>query len=395
MLGAFKRKSKFGGGSLSYFSNVKKDLEKNLTSSDKHSVVGRINRFLAKYSFGFKTKRSIYRRMATLNRQGLPTTRALSMLYAHASDDGRKPNNEIAIIIADWMTEVNAGKKTGTAFSKWIKRDEVALIDAGEKSGKLADAFENALFIQESMRDIKSTIRKAMATPGIIVFGIIGLLLLWRLYIIPVIETGMGSSTPQWTGITALVINMANGFYDMAPVLLTVLVSSIIALAMSMPRMTGKFRVILDRYPPFSFYRLATGANFMISIGSLLAAGVPVHEALKDLLRNNITPYYSERVKSTLRHVLAGNNFGDALLMTKLEFPDLETVRDLRTYAEMGVLEEKLEKMSKETVQENLEKIRSQAAIVNFVSMVVGAIFLALVSQATVGMQFQVAASVR
>lgn len=364
--------------------------EKSLSSTSKHSLVGRANRWLARVSFGFKTKRSIYRRMATLTRQGVPVSKALLLIYNHSSDDGKKPNNEVAIIVADWLAEVSNGKRIGTAFRHWISREEVALLDAGEKSAKLADAFENALFIQQSMASIRGTIRTALGMPALIAVGIIVLLMMCHFVLAPAFGTNPDGSPRIYTGIAGLVFGMADGFYNMAPVIVISLIIGSTALMMSLPRMTGRFRVYLDRFPPYSYYKLSTGANFMISIGALLAAGVPVHEALKDLLKSSISPYYSERVKAVLTHVLGGDNFGDALLLSKFEFPDLETIRDLRTYAEMGVLEEQLEKMSKESVEENIEKIKLQSSIVNKLAMVIGGIFIGLIGQATISIQYQV-----
>jgi type II secretory pathway component PulF len=122
-------------------------------------------------------------------------------------------------------------------------------------------------------------------------------------------------------------------------------------------------------------YRLHAGTGFMLATGALVKAGVQVPEILRIFLRS-ATPYYDERITAALRWVSNGVNLGEALYRSKMDFPDRETVKELRSYAELDNFDENLIKIGHQCVDESVERISNQASILrNLAFVFLGVVF--------------------
>lgn len=111
------------------------------------------------------------------------------------------------------------------------------------------------------------------------------------------------------------------------------------------------------------------GTSFMLSLGALVGAEVPVQYALPKL-RDRGTPYLKVRIGAALRKVTDGILIGDALYQTGYEFPDKQIVADLRIYAKMPSFSEMLDTISEEWVDQTVERIGAQAAILRNIMLV-------------------------
>ena len=71
-----------------------------------------------------------------------------------------------------------------------------------------------------------------------------------------------------------------------------------------------------------------------------------------------------------------GSNIGDALYKTGLNFPDAETVNDLRSYAALDGFDVMLMKLGKENLEDTVTRIQAQANILRNVGIILlGGVF--------------------
>src|SRR3546814_9098122 len=70
-----------------------------------------------------------------------------------------------------------------------------------------------------------------------------------------------------------------------------------------------------------------------------------------------IRDWSSDVCSSDLQIMLNGYSFADALWMSKMNFPDKETVREMRAYANMNKFEKMLEKAGHDRLSSNIEKV--------------------------------------
>jgi type II secretory pathway component PulF len=156
-----------------------------------------------------------------------------------------------------------------------------------------------------------------------------------------------------------------------------------------MPRWTGRARVIADRLPPYSLYRLNAGSGFLIGLGGLVKAGVKIPDCLALLARGS-SPWFRERMQRTLAQVREGKNLGEALHSTKLEFPDAESVLDLRAYATLKGFDEALDALGRESMETSIEKINAQCAMMRNVAILLLAVVFAWIGRGIFDLNGQV-----
>lgn len=323
------------------------------------SISGLERQFL-KLQFSGRDRLSLYRRLMRYLGNGVSITQALETMWKYASEDGKKPKAVQAVVIDSWLANVRNGKSFGVAIQEWVPQSDRVVIEAGETSGKLAEAIDNACLLHESQKKIKGAVIAGVAYPLLLVAVAIGFMVMFGTQVIPSFEQILPRE--QWTGVGAQMATMSD-FVNVGLVPTLCAVAGLAAaIAWSMPRWTGKLRSRVDTFPPYSIYRLVAGSGFLLSVAALIKAGVKVTNVLR-LLQRDATPWYNERIGKTLAHVNNGLDIGDGLYKTGLNFPDKETVNDLRSYAKLEGFDEMLMKLGKENLEETVLKIQGQAAI--------------------------------
>lgn len=75
-----------------------------------------IERWWARAQLNAKARIRLYRKIATLLSNGLPLLKVLEELHLRESNDGRKPNEALAIVLADWKRTVQNGRMLSEAM---------------------------------------------------------------------------------------------------------------------------------------------------------------------------------------------------------------------------------------------------------------------------------------
>jgi len=150
--------------------------------------------------------------------------------------------------------------------------------------------------------------------------------------------------------------------------------------------------VLFDKIPPWSLYKIFVGISWLLAMAALIKGGTPVSTALR-ALRHDATRYLRERIDKTLVFVNNGDNLGQALGKTKMDFPDKEVVDDLKIYSELDNFEEALDNMANEWLEESVIMIEEKASILNMVALLsIGAV-IAWAVMGTFEMQDQITSS--
>lgn len=346
-----------------------------------------LNERWLRFSFNAKARERIYRKIGSFLRNGVSLPDTLRVIYRHSTDDGKKPNDPVAQVIKQWIDRVSNGESFGRAVTGWVPAGDRIVIEAGEAAGSLAEALNNAMFIQQSAKKIKSAIIAGIAYPLVLIIMGIGLLVIFGLRIVPAFADIMPRE--KWTGTPATMGKVADFVQTgLFPTIMAICVVIGIML-WSLPRWVGRYRVKADKYIPWSLYRLNMGAGFMLSVSALVKAGVQVPEILRILMRG-APPWYYERVSETLKHVNNGINLGEALHKTGMKFPDEETVKDLRAYAGFDNFDETLEALGRQWVEESVDKVKSQMSVLKNIALIILGIVFGTIATGIFSLQQQV-----
>jgi type II secretory pathway component PulF len=328
----------------------------------------------AKLQFGGKKRNRIYRKLNRFLANGVPLPQALDVLWGHASDNGRKPKEAQAVIIEQWRRQVAEGRRFGQAIRGWVPDSDRLVIEGGEAAGNLMVAIEKAMAINESSNKIKMTVLKGMTYPIMLVVAALALLILIVRQVVPAFDAVLPRD--QWQGLGAQMDFVANIIDNYLVYGLAAVGAVCAAITWSMPRWTNALRPKFDKYPPWSLYRLVLGSGFMLTVAGMIKAGIPLPTVLAMLARD-ASPWYKQRLTMTLKWVNEGLNLGEALHKTGYNFPDKESVQDLRAYASLNKFDEALEKLGTEWLTESVEKIEIQtAALKNVGFLALGLTFM-------------------
>jgi type II secretory pathway component PulF len=348
------------------------------------------NQRFVRMQFSGKTRLRTYRKISRLLKNSVPLSRALETMYAHASLDGRKPKNVEAIVLDAWLRQIKNGKPLGVAIQGWVPEMDRLVIEAGEPSGDLPGAIENACFLYEGQKQIKVALYSSLAYPCVLFAMVIGFLFLFGLNVIPKFETVLPRD--KWEGVGAQMASMSDFVSTGFLPLLVALGGLGVLVGWSLPRWTGPLRVKFDKYPPYGIYKVMAGSGFLLGLAALTKAGVKTTVALRALMRDS-KPWYHERISKTLGHVNNGLNIGEALFKTNLGFPDAETVNDLRTYATLDKFDEMLMRLGRENMDESVNRIKQQGQMLKNAGIILVGATLAWLFMGIFSIQQQISAS--
>lgn len=351
-----------------------------------------INRHWAKFQFGSNTRLRLYRKIAKMLANGLPLLKILEELQTRASEGGKKPNEPLAIVLDDCRRMVQNGRMLSEALVWWVPGTEQMIIMAGEQAGRLEGTLVAVVDVVQSGKKIKAVILGGVAYPIAIFFLIITYIYIFGTSVIPQFARMVDPAT--WHGAARSLYMMSQLVQHGMLYLVIALVVAMSAVVASMPRWRGNVRVFLDRFAPYSIYRLMVGSSFLMAFSALQFAGVTVERSLARLA-DAAQPWLRERLDGALLGVKSGLNCGEALRRAGYGFPSDEVVDDLCVYAGYKGFGEALKIMADEWMEEGVEIITRQMKVLNGVAIVLLAVAIGWLVTGFFGIQQEIAAMAR
>lgn len=297
----------------------------------------------------------IYKMLALLLDNNVLLVDALGEMYAVISHDGKKPNRPGAVMLYECRQMVSEGHSFASAIKKWVSEEEGALIAAGEKSGNLREAFKDALGLIATRKKIIGAVVGKSIYPVMLLAVLCYLLYIVSTKLVPSLTS---AAPPEvWTGAARLLYLTSEFVTGFGVLTLGIFVAVVVAIGLSFARLTGTLRYRLDKFPPWSIYRLVTGAIFLQNVAVLIRSGVKLHDALL-LLTDNANPYLRERVDAAIHGTTKGLNLGEALEAAEFDFPDREAVKYIRLLANREGFDRALSNFSEEWIEVSVTKVQ-------------------------------------
>jgi len=223
------------------------------------------------------------RQFGTMINAGLPLIQCLEILSTQSENAAlRKSVGEIKVQVEGGSTFSDALRRHPKIFDDLY----VNMVHAGEVGG-LLDTILGRLskHIEKAMK-LKGQIKSAMVYPAAIV-GIAAIVItVLMIWVIPVFEKmfkEMSGGKMALPGPTQLVIDMSNFAQGNWYIILGVIVATVVAVKKYYATPQGKLAIdkLLLKTPVFGdLIRKASVAKFTRTLGTLLASGVPLLEAL-------------------------------------------------------------------------------------------------------------------
>lgn len=348
-----------------------------------------IHRLWAKTQFTEAARLRLYRKVAKMIGSGLPLLRILEELEMRASENGKKPNEPMAIILYDCRSMVQNGGSFAEGLAYWAPKNEQSIIQAGEQAGRLQVTLNAVVEVVQAAKKIKSVIIGGVAYPVVVFTLIIVYIYIFGAKVIPQFTRIVDPE--KWRGAARSLYLMSQFVQHWMVFLIAAFILLIFLVVSSMPRWCGNVRVVFDKFPPYSIYRLVVGSSFLMAFSALQFAGITVEKSLTRLA-NQATPWLRERLDGALLGVKSGLNCGEALRNAGYGFPSREVVDDLCVYSEYKGFAEALKLLADEWMDDGVESISAQMRIFNGFAIVNLAVVIGWLVTGFFGIQQEIAA---
>lgn len=337
-------------------------------------------------AFSSTGRLKIYRKLAALLRNRFSLMNALDMIYNGLSEDGKHPNEPLAVAVSAWGRALQEGHPFSDSLKGWAPSRERLMLSVGDVSD-LESALLNLIKVTEGSTRMIRPIISSIAYPSFLLMMSVLILYAIGVYMVP----PMLSAAPntKWTGTAKSLIALSFWIEKNWALAFSVFPVLFITIYVTIGRWTGPIRVKFDHYPPWSLYKIFAGITWLLALSALIKGGVPVSVALTSLRRDS-NKYLIERIDGALKYIKNGDNLGQALDKAGHEFPDKQIIADLKIYSELDNFEEALDKLANEWLDESVYMIEQRAEIMNMIAMLMVSGIIAWAVFGTFDMQDQI-----
>ncbi len=277
-------------------------------------VDARVRRKRTALRFGERAKPAdialFSRQMATMLRAGVNLVRAFDIVASGA----------LAAILQGVRDEVAAGSSLSRALARYpaqFNRLYCNLVEVGEQSGTLEAMLTRIAADQERAEAIKRKVKKALTYPSLVVVAAVAVCAILLVYVVPQFETVFAGAGAQLPAFTRIVIRCSELMQAWWWVLLVAMIGTSAGFVL-MKRRSKAFAARLDRValkvPVVGrIVEQAAVARFARTLGTAVAAGVPLVEALAAVAESTGNAVYMAAVRGVREEVAAGRALNHSL----------------------------------------------------------------------------------
>ena len=332
-------------------------------------LVVEANRVFARLQFDSRRRQKLYRELAGLLQSGMSRGETLEVLWRIASRDGKRGSDPVAIVLADARNGVKNGLSLANSFKSWIPREDFMLISTIEDIDGFADHLESWCSTLEERAGSRADAVAALAYPGFLLAIAYGLLVYFDIQIMPALAELLPRG--RWTGSAALFEQVCAAAADHAVTVSALAVILPVAVAVILPRWSGRGRSIADRLPVFALYRAYSGVAFLQSMGALMSGGLPAAEAIVRIT-DGAEPYVRRRLDLIRENLLNGCSLGASMELAGTGWPDPELALSLRVLSHSADFPSQILRIAKDwrrEIQERAERMMGGLRIAAFLAV--------------------------
>ena len=262
------------------------------------------------------------RQLSNLLESGLTLYRALTVLHQQAE------NKRLQRIVQDIANMVMEGKSLSESLRSYpqiFNNMYVSMIRAGEISGALEKVLNRLADFGEKQEDIMAKVQTAMAYPILMATVGAGTIVTLFIFVIPKLVSlfeDMGQILPLSTKILIFISDFFLNFWWL---LLAITLFVFFAIRRSL--FTAKGKHAYDHFklglPVLGeFFKRVQIANFSRTLGTLLANGVPILQAMDSVSQTLENEVLKQELKRIAREIREGSTLAKGIKKTKY-FPIL------------------------------------------------------------------------
>ena len=202
-------------------------------------------------------------------------------------------------------TLANAMKKEGKVFPNIL----INMMEAGEASGSLEVALDRMATHFDKDSKLKGMVKKAMMYPAVLLVVTIIIVVIMLTMVLPSFKSTFDSMGKELPGFTVLLMNLSDSLVETWYLWIIGIVAVIVAYKVYSSTESGKRNVskILLKIPVFGQLSTKTEcARFSRTLSTLLAAGMPLIDAIQITGRTLSNVLYKDAMEEAVRQVQRG-----------------------------------------------------------------------------------------
>lgn len=330
------------------------------------------------------TRIDFYEGFQNLVENGLNVSDALKELYSVWSYDGRKADAPLAIVARDLIIQLSNGLPLSRALSRWVPYEEASLLAAGEQAGRMVETCDDVMRVIAAKQQIRGAVASALVYPAFLCVPLS--FLLWIVAVKMVPKMALVSNPDNWTGAAQLLYQLARFVTDFGAAMLLLLGVLVGVFWVSLPRWTGGIRMLADRGPFYSTYRIIHGSTFLLNLSVMMRANISEHRAL-EMLSEYANPWMKERIAGALYGLKMGSNLGVALDNAGHRFPDQKAIQFIRILASRKGFSKSINNYSERWLKASIKRMQRLAQVAFTTMLILIGCVMALVVVGTQEMQ--------
>jgi len=296
--------------------------QNRLTVIPGSELFSKIFKLLGFREYRFRDLMLFCRQFSTLLQAGVPVLRALLILSVLLDNQVFRRKLQAAAFALERGTSLAEALDSQSGYFPPLL---ISMIEAGESSGMLDEVMERVADHYEKQHDLEEKIRSATAYPifiTAIAFIVMAVMIIFVLPQFSNIFNQMGMEMPFFTGFMLSLGENISIYWPYLVIFIFVSFTGLMLLAQTKRGRHGidKLRPRLPLYGPI--YRQNTTARFARTLGTLLANGISMHQALRltDKVIGNTA--ISESINELSLALSRGESLAGPLLTSKY-FPTL------------------------------------------------------------------------
>jgi len=285
------------------------------------------------------------RQFSTMIDAGVSLVRCLAVLSEQSV------NPKLKRIINDLQAEVEAGQMLSKAMSKYptvFSNLFIGLIRAGEVGGVLEESLQRLSMFLEKDQELRRKVRSAMTYPCIVMIVAIAIVLLLVTFILPkFMDLFVDLGVKDYPAPTKMLMAFSNFLTSRWYIMLIGTIAFVIAFRLFVRTKVGRrtYDRIKLKAPVFGkLNHKIVLARFSRTLGTLLASGVPILQALETVAGTVSNEIVADAVMEARARIREGDRIGDPLQRCKL-FPPM-VVQMISIGEESGALDPMLAKVA-------------------------------------------------
>lgn len=284
--------------------------------------------FDQRIGFSLNRRLALYQNLARKLRQNEMINKVLLRRAEQAGKFGNRWEARMLRRIERLLTD--EGTSFAYTLQPFVPDDEFTMLLSGEQADDLPAALDMICDTRTRVARLAREFRTAWIEPVLyIVIAVVALTIAAR-FALPKIEQGLEASG---TSSAALTLMLTISRVSTIPATIAVfagLVSAFLAIRWSLPRMTGRLRVGLERIPPWSIYRDMHGYLWICSFLAQCKIGIADVDALENQAQDSRSPWLRRRL-NILQALMVneGVTLPRAMELSRLNFPSPEIIREI------------------------------------------------------------------